>query len=96
MTMGVEKPPPTSLFFQSIFGPSLGHSLSSPFSFEMPVRSGPCHCGQSSARAATVSRHAATKPRDVQPFFIVYLLKWMGATDTNLYELVSVPTLARC
>ena len=32
---------------QASGGPSFGHSLSSPVSFEMAVRSGPCHCGQS-------------------------------------------------
>ena len=28
-------------------GPPAGHSFSRPVSFEMRVRSGPCHCGQS-------------------------------------------------
>src|SRR5688500_14578697 len=32
------------------FGPSFGHSFSNPVSLEMPLRSGPRHCGQSSAQ----------------------------------------------
>src|ERR1043166_8633770 len=47
---GVEKPAPMSLTCQTSFGPSLGHSLSRPFSSEMPSRLGPRHCGQSVAR----------------------------------------------
>src|SRR6185369_17621344 len=33
--------------------PSLGHSLRSPFSCEIPLRSGPRHCGQSCAGVVT-------------------------------------------
>src|SRR5262245_7214912 len=36
-----------SLAVQRSGGPSLGHSLRSPVSVEMPVREGPRHCGQS-------------------------------------------------
>src|ERR1051326_189869 len=46
---GVEKPEPMSLTCQMSFGPSFGHSLSRPFSSEMPSRCGPRHCGQSVA-----------------------------------------------
>src|SRR6185503_20729367 len=38
---------------QSSLGPSLGHCLRRPFSCEIPLRSGPRHCGQSCAGAVT-------------------------------------------
>src|SRR5947209_17778899 len=43
-------PSPMPVNFQASGGPSLGHSLRRPVSFETAVRSGPCHCGQSSAK----------------------------------------------
>src|SRR5205814_3811949 len=50
-TDGALSPPPRPLIFQARGGPSFGHSLSRPVSLEWAVRSGPCHCGQSSAEA---------------------------------------------
>src|SRR6516164_6943275 len=46
-TLGVTKPPPLPVTFQSSLGPSLGHDLSRPVSCEIPLRRVPCHCGQS-------------------------------------------------
>src|SRR6185295_2352206 len=39
---------------QTSGGPAAGHCGSNPVSFDTPVRSGPCHCGQSNAAAAVV------------------------------------------
>src|SRR2546427_107332 len=38
-----------SVTFQRSFGPSFGHCLSKPVSWETPSRCGPRHCGQSVA-----------------------------------------------
>src|SRR5437762_22535 len=46
-TEGVEWPSPSPLAFHSSFGPPGGQLFSNPVSFETPLRSGPCHCGQS-------------------------------------------------
>src|SRR5947207_14997139 len=46
---GVENPAPMSLICQTSLGPPLDHSLSNPFSSEMPSRLGPRHWGQSAA-----------------------------------------------
>src|SRR6185369_9020878 len=48
---GVLSPPPSPLIFQARGGPFFGHCLRRPVSLECAVRSGPCHCGQSSAEA---------------------------------------------
>ena len=40
-------------------GPDEGHSRSRPVSFDRPVRSGPCHCGQSPAVVRLCPRHDA-------------------------------------
>src|SRR5215213_1596650 len=40
---------------QRSFGPSVGHCLRRPVSEEMPLRSGPRHCGQSLAEVVTES-----------------------------------------
>src|SRR6516164_6135628 len=42
---------PASEYVHKRFGPPLVHDFSRPVSFEMSVRSGPRHCGQSSALA---------------------------------------------
>src|SRR5689334_17850163 len=49
-TDGALYPPPRPLIFHARGGPSLGHSLSRPVSFETASRFGPCHCGQSKDR----------------------------------------------
>src|ERR1700752_1394508 len=49
---------------QSSFGPSFGHCLSKPLSFDTPVRSGPRHWGQSAIELrfwATPENDAAEK-----------------------------------
>src|ERR1051326_3594996 len=48
---GALSPPPSPFIFQASGGPSLGPSFSRPVSFEMLLRSDPCHCGQSLADA---------------------------------------------
>ena len=40
---------------QSSLGPAAGHCLSSPLSFEIPLRSGPRHWGQSAVWAGGVT-----------------------------------------
>src|SRR6266576_2716142 len=44
-------PLPIPVAFHTSGGPSLGHSWRRPVSLETALRSGPCHCGQSAARA---------------------------------------------
>jgi hypothetical protein len=39
------------VIFHNSFGPAFGHSWSRPVSREIPLRSGPRHCGQSLAMA---------------------------------------------
>src|SRR4051794_12927043 len=51
-TVTDEKPIPTCAF-HSCFGPSAGHEVVQPVSFEMPLASGPRHRGQSLADART-------------------------------------------
>src|SRR5688572_8589629 len=46
-TDGVEYPPPRLGDFQRSFGPSAGQDLSSPVSWEISLRAGPRHWGQS-------------------------------------------------
>src|SRR4051794_28680753 len=59
-------PLPMPIAFHTSGGPSFGHSLRSPVSFETALRSGPCHCGQSSARAVRVNdRYRATADKAV-------------------------------
>src|SRR4051812_41111542 len=67
-TDGALSPPPRLLTFHASGGPSFGHSLSRPVSFEWAVRSGPCHCGQSNcphnascAKAARVKANARVR-----------------------------------
>ena len=60
----VERPSlavPRWVAVQMTRGPPAGHSFRRPVSFEMRVRSGPCHCGQSvaawrTAVAKTIAR----------------------------------------
>src|SRR5436190_16322997 len=59
---GVLSPPPSAVVFQASGGPPFGHSLSRPVSLEWAVRSGPCHCGQSSADAEDISRAEVRMP----------------------------------
>src|SRR5262245_56492108 len=42
-------PAPSIAADHATVGPDFGHCASSPVSFEMPLRSGPRHCGQSAA-----------------------------------------------
>src|SRR5437870_1444628 len=55
--------PPIPLLSPVLFhangGPSFGHCCSKPVSFETASRSGPCHCGQSSAEAVESQPQAA-------------------------------------
>src|SRR4051812_36737969 len=58
LTTNDEKPSPT-FAFHAIGGPcSIIQFCSHPVSFEMPLRSGPRHCGQSSAKFLVEARHA--------------------------------------
>src|SRR4051812_32764950 len=57
-----EYPPPIPLAFHARGGPSLGHSLSRPVSFEMPSRLGPRNCGQSNDDACTAEGEDAPVP----------------------------------
>src|SRR5688572_23124586 len=54
-------PVPRLFAVQITRGPPLGHSFKSPVSFDMRVRSGPCHCGQSAvAWTAAAPRNTVT------------------------------------
>src|SRR5437773_12310336 len=44
-------PAPRPAVDHSIGGPAGGHCCSRPVSLDRPVRSGPCHCGQSNSDA---------------------------------------------
>src|SRR5436190_4129256 len=55
-----EKPRPASGYFHKSFGPSLGHSVSKPFSVETPSRLGPRHCGQSAAVSVDTNANIVT------------------------------------
>ena len=63
-------PLPIPFAFHASAGPSFGHSLSSPVSFETALRSGPCHCDQSSPRATGANArqevNAKTATREVR------------------------------
>src|SRR2546427_1419409 len=48
------KPSPRFDIDQLLLGPDDGHCLSSPVSFDTPLRSGPRHCGQSDGPPGTV------------------------------------------
>ncbi len=65
---GVLAPPPSPLIFQASGGPSFGHSWSRPRSLEIASRSGPCHCGQSSA-AAVAQPDATTAAKAARALF---------------------------
>src|ERR1044072_5943501 len=67
-TKGVEYPSPRSFTCQSNFGPSAGHCLSSPLSFDTPLRSGPRHCGQSAATVPAVNKQRTTLAITVRDF----------------------------
>src|SRR4051812_23656527 len=56
-------PPPAPLVSQSSLGPFSSQDLSRPVSFETPVRSGPRHCGQSSALTVCVARQTRTSDK---------------------------------
>src|SRR5262249_40572905 len=78
-TEGALSPPPSPLIFQASGGPSLGHSLSRPCSLEMAFRSGPCHCGQSSAETEDTRIDQPSMPMSVRVcridslFFICFI-----------------------
>src|SRR5258705_7347054 len=62
---------------QTTDGPLPGHCASRPISFDMPVRSGPCHCGQSfAAFTATTLSNAAAATDSI--FFIAVSLGGLG------------------
>src|SRR5262252_752424 len=56
-------PPPTFVADQTIGGPEGGHECSSPVSFDTPLRSGPCHCGQSPSDGCGWAIGEAATPR---------------------------------
>gem|GEM_PF-6014916 len=64
----LDMPLPMPLVRQASGGPSLGHSLSRPFSGEMPSCLGPRHCGQSGAEATAGAVRAKVKARNVFSF----------------------------
>ena len=99
-TEGALSPPPSPLTFQASGGPSFGHSWSRPRSLEMALRSGPCHCGQSSATAAdapaaTLSRAAARvrARRPLERVIRVLELKRFRVANFSMEHLVYSPSL---
>src|SRR3954467_8413715 len=67
-------PPPIPDADHTIEGPAEGHSFNKPVSFEMPVRSGPCHPGQSMGTLApgdTAARITNSATRAKRAIFMI-------------------------
>src|SRR5688572_18690215 len=85
-TEGVLSPPPRPLIFQASGGPSFGHCLSKPVSFEWAVRSGPCHCGQSSAKAPGRNTPAAKRDKNRLVILVPSNRRKIEMNPANFFE----------
>src|SRR6185295_6548535 len=85
-------PLPSPVPFHASGGPSFGHSCSRPLSFETAVRSGPCHCGQSSPEAVesqpqprytanTVCNNAKNATERDSITLFLSEIEWLGYVD---------------
>src|ERR1051325_9447711 len=84
-----EKPLPAPVAFQTSGGPSAGHCLSSPVSFETPSRFGPRHCGQFAldwASACWTNSNKATVASANILTFILFSFVCENAIDPGRHE----------